>query len=302
MPDAEFWLRKLAKLRVDAASGDPAPHKPLLVLVVLETAERGELGEELLLSPDLAFRFSVFWGVVAKRRNAPPNIRLPFHHLGSDGFWEPLMADGSPSPDKKLTTKVRLDPGFLACAGDAGFRETARRTLIARERYFRPGERAALYSLVGMEVPDAEIIREDAAQYSTDTARGREGRFRIDVVITAYQHTCALTGYRLTTVDMESIVDAAHIHQFSDSRNNHPSNGLSLCKNAHWQFDRGLWSLTDDYKILLRRDLFIEVGGGALSLGAMEGQAIKLPAKCEYWPASQHMAWHRRRHGFSDSI
>ena len=111
-----------------------------------------------------------------------------------------------------------------------------------------------------MPVPDADIIREDAAQYLTDTARGREGRFRIDVVITAYQHTCALTGYRLTTVDMEDIVDAAHIHQFSDSRNNHPSNGLALCKNAHWQFDRGLWSLTDDFRVLLRPDLFTDPG------------------------------------------
>ena len=63
----------------------------------------------------------------------------------------------------------------------------------------------------------------------------------MDVV--AYKHTCALTGYRMTTLDMggmESIVDAAHIHAFSDSRNNDPRNGLALSKNAHWQFDRGL--------------------------------------------------------------
>lgn len=294
------WLQKLARLRVDAARGDPAPHKPLLLLAVFEMAERGELTGDLPLSPDLAFRFSVFWATVAERRNARPDVRLPFHHLSGDGFWEPLMADGTRSPDRKLTTSVRLDPDFLASTANPAFRESARRTLIAQERYFRPAERTALYSLVGLEVPDADTIREDAEQYRVETARGRDGRFRIDVVVTAYQHTCALTGYRLTTVDLESIVDAAHIRQFSDSRNNHPSNGLALCKNAHWQFDRGLWSLTDDFRVLLRTDLFTESGGGDLSLGATADRPIHLPARREYWPSPVHLAWHRRHHGFKD--
>jgi putative restriction endonuclease len=34
----ERWLAKLRKLRVDVARGDPAPHKPLLMLVVIELA------------------------------------------------------------------------------------------------------------------------------------------------------------------------------------------------------------------------------------------------------------------------
>jgi putative restriction endonuclease len=74
--------------------------------------------------------------------------------------------------------------------------------------------------------------------------QGREARFRLNIVA-AYNYTCALTRYRLTTIAGGSIVDAAHIHQFSDSRNNDPRNGLALCKNAHWLFDNGLWTLTD---------------------------------------------------------
>ena len=57
--------------------------------------------------------------------------------------------------------------------------------------------------------------------------------------------------YRLVTIDSGSIVEAAHIHQFADSRNNHPRNGIALCKNAHWMFDEGLWSLDDDYRVLI---------------------------------------------------
>jgi putative restriction endonuclease len=112
--DQSYWLHKLATLRIDRARGNPAPHKPLLLLVVMEMAEKGELTScEVPLSPDLAFRFSVFWSVVASRRNQPPEVRLPFHHLASSGIWQPLMADGKPSPDKKLTARVRLDPQLL---------------------------------------------------------------------------------------------------------------------------------------------------------------------------------------------
>jgi hypothetical protein len=40
-------------------------------------------------------------------------------------------------------------------------------------------------------------------------------RIRIEVV-GAYDYTCALTGHRLLTIDDGSIVEAAHIHPFSD--------------------------------------------------------------------------------------
>jgi putative restriction endonuclease len=87
MMNAEYWLAKLANLRVDRARGDPAPHKPLLLLVVLELAEQGLLPSDLLLlSPELAFRFFSFWNIVAHGRNQRPDIRLPFHHLQSDDF------------------------------------------------------------------------------------------------------------------------------------------------------------------------------------------------------------------------
>ncbi len=258
--DQPYWLHKLATLRIDRARGNPAPHKPLLLLVIMEMAEKGELtSREVTLSPDLAFRFSVFWSVVAWRRTQPPEVRLPFHHLESSGIWQPFTADGKPSPDKKLTTRVRLDPSFFESLADYKFRDRARRILIETEPYFQPEEKVALYSMLQIKPPTPDI-REDIGLYRASVQAGRDARFRITVVVLAYKHTCALTGYRLTTLEMESIVDAAHIHQFHDSRNNDPCNGMALTKNAHWQFDRGLWSLNDDYRVLVNREKFIEEG------------------------------------------
>lgn len=157
--DQSYWLHKLATLKVDRARGDPAPHKPLLLLAVLEMAERGEVtGLELPLSPDLAFRFSVYWSVVAERRKQRPDVRLPFHHLKTSGIWQPLMPDGKPSPDKKLTAKVRFDPAFFNCLHDSTFCDRAKRVLIETPPYFRTEERIALYTMLRLKPMAADNL------------------------------------------------------------------------------------------------------------------------------------------------
>jgi putative restriction endonuclease len=114
-------------------------------------------------------------------------------------------------------------------------------------------------------------------------------------VVPAYNYTCALTGYRCVTVDSGSIVDAAHIHQFADSRNNHPQNGIALCKNAHWLFDQGLWSVTDNYRVIVASDRFHESGDEAFLLSRIAGNPLRLPANRDYWPDRTYLAWHRER-------
>jgi len=297
--DQPYWLQKLATLRIDRARGNPAPHKPLLLLVILEMVEKGEItSRELFLSPDLAFRFSVFWSVVARRRKQPPEVRLPFHHLESSGIWQPLTADGQPSPDKKMTAMVRFDEQFFECLADYKFRDRAQLILIETEPYFQPEERVALYSMLQIR-PAASEIRENQELYKASVQAGRDARFRIEVVVVAYKHRCALTGYRMTTLAMESIVDAAHIHQFHNSRNNDPRNGMALSKNAHWQFDRGLWSVNDDYRVLVNREKFREEGISGQRLTDFEGRRISLPDDPRYWPEQDSLEWHRRHHGFT---
>jgi putative restriction endonuclease len=294
MATPEHWLTTLANLHVYRAKHGPAPHKPLLLLVILELTEQGQLPPELLpLTPELAFKFSSYWAIVSHRRTQTPDVRMPFHHLQRDGVWAALGEDGKPSPDDRLTRSARLSPDFAACVSDPAFREQGRRILIAK--YFEPDERIALYNLFGMPVPDEDQIARDANYKAPEEAKkqGREVRFRLNV-IAAYNYTCALTGYRLTTISSGSIVDAAHIHQFADSRNNDPRNGLALCKNAHWLFDNGLWSIADDFKVLIAIGRFAEDSPDQKSLAEYQGQKLRLPADRQYWPDRVHLAWHRK--------
>ena len=292
MADAEQWLAKLARLRIDRSRG-PAPHKPLLLLVVFELAEQGLLPKEILpLTPELAFRFCTYWSIVAQRRTQRPDVRLPFHRLHR-GFWTALDEKGKSSPDDRLTRCASMPADFVVFANDPASRDKARRILIAK--YFEGEERLAMYSLVGIPVPREDEMARDAAYKSPVDAQkqGREAHFRLNVVA-AYNYTCVLTRYRLITITASCIVDAAHIHQFSDSRNNDPRNGLALCKNAHWLFDNGLWTLADDYRVLVATGRFSEDSPEHKGLSDYLGSKIHLPSDRALWPNPIHLAWHRK--------
>lgn len=294
MTTSEQWLSKLTKLKIDKARGNPAPHKPLLLLVVLELAEQGLLPSDVLpLTPELAFRFCTYWSVVSHRRTQGPDVRYPFFHLKSDGIWSPLNDMCKPTTERSQARFAAMPSDFVAFASDPDSRDKARRILIAK--YFQPNERQGLYALVGIPDPPEEEIMRDASYTGPEDAQtqGREARFRLRVVAN-YNYTCALTQYRLTTITGASIVDAAHIHQFADSRNNDPRNGLALSKSAHWLFDNGLWTLSDDYTVIVADAHFVEAGPEAIRLGQHHGKRIHLPSKTEHWPSLPHISWHRK--------
>ena len=73
-----------------------------------------------------------------------------------------------------------------------------------------------------------------------------------------------------------TIVDACYIHQFAASRNNALNNGIALSKNAHWLFDNGLWSLRDDYTVLVAERHFSETGEASHLLIRMRDRTITL--------------------------
>jgi putative restriction endonuclease len=262
--------------------------------VLCDLAESGDLRETLPLSPEIGFRFYTYWSIVARRRPQRPDVRLPFHHLAGDGIWSVTDERGASSSDRRLTRYAKLPGDLVRFLQDPANREKARRILIAR--YFHRPEQIALYEMIGLPTPSPRQIEDDAAYKSLEEAQlvGREARFRTRIVA-AYNYTCALTGYRLTTITAGSIVDAAHIHEFRSSRNNDPRNGIALSKNAHWTFDQGLWTISDDYRILVAVGHFSEAGPSQFALlSGYHGRRIHLPHDRALWPDPIHLRWHRK--------
>lgn len=89
-------------------------------------------------------------------------------------------------------------------------------------------------------------------------------------------------------------MDTAHIHQFADSRNNDPCNGIALCKNAHWLFDQGLWTISDDYMVIVATGQFAEQSPDHKGLRDYHGQRVRLPSDPTLRPKMIYLSWHRK--------
>ena len=133
---------------------------------------------------------------------------------------------------------------------------------------------------------------EDAAR-----KKGRSARFSVQVV-SRYKFTCALTGLCCLTSDGAAIVDAAHIEPFAQWQNDDIENGLALCKNAHWMFDEGLWSVRYDRRVVLAPQRFTENGPDGLRLQPYAGRLLQFADGVNLRPRSEYFARHREFHGF----
>ena len=72
-------------------------------------------------------------------------------------------------------------------------------------------------------------------------------------VLEAYDSRCAITDLKLINGLGRAEVEAAHIKPVAQHGPDVVWNGLALSGTAHWMFDRGLISLTDDADILVSR-------------------------------------------------
>lgn len=269
-----------------------APHKPLLLLCLFDLAAEGKLDPPLLFkTADLRLRFDAYWAICQPRWGGQPGLDLPFHHLGTQGFWTPLTREGTTSRGPRSTDHVRLSEELVNDLADRERRDGIRRLLV--ERWFPEAEQAALLAAMGFTKADLrrwrfEAVEEDPGLQQT----GRDARFRV-VVVTQYRFTCALTGYGAHTRNGHSIVEAAHIHKFSKSRNNNPDNGLALSRDAHWMFDEGLWTIRANGRIAVAEEIFTEWGPEAEWLKARHEREPRYLAGVALRPAERHLGWHR---------
>jgi putative restriction endonuclease len=298
LQNADLWLGKLTRLR--AAQGKAsdgirgaAPHKPLLLLAILDLAESGKLpGRVLTRTPGLTLRFRELGTLVADRWPTRLDLRLPFYHLKTQGFWQAFTAEMTPAQSSETCAVIELQPEFFELLADRDFRVKAR--LVLASRYFTEPEQAALFEFLGLELGRAARKADDvlAQALAAGRRKGRSARFQVRVV-DDYFHTCALTGYRCFTTDGASIVDAAHIEPWAETGNDDLANGLALSKSAHWMFDAGLWTVDDDLRVVVNAARFVEAGPDALQLRAAAGRPLHFDPQARLRPAVERLRRHR---------
>lgn len=147
-----------------------------------------------------------------------------------------------------------------------------------------PWERAAR---VAEEVP--EYFTRPIVETVT-TRKVRDAAFRRQVRA-AYANTCAVTGLRLINGGGRPEVQAAHIRSVEADGPDAVRNGIALTATAHWLFDRGLMSFTDDYEILLSPHGVPD----DLDKLIRWDRRLAVPSLPELQPHPTYLRWHRER-------
>jgi putative restriction endonuclease len=286
-----------------------------LLLAVLDLFARDGISSNLIdLSPDLGELFTLYWSKVM-----PPDQRgtltLPFFHLRRDGFWHLVPRPGKEAvlqASRQIRSLAQLDETILGASLDPELyelllgeraRELLRAVLV--RTYFVPEIQDILvgqgdinleayrYSLQLLGLRREQMLKESPDEADAYRTAVRDQAFR-RAVVTAYDHQCALCGFRVLTADGHTAVDAAHVIPWSISRNDMPTNGMALCRLCHWTFDEGLISVSARYLIITSGQL--AAGRNAPGhLSTVAGRKILGPTEKHLWPAPAGLEWHRQK-------
>lgn len=71
-----------------------------------------------------------------------------------------------------------------------------------------------------------------------------------DFIMVGYDNLCAITGMVIRYESYMNL-EAAHIKPKSHGGLFLPNNGMALCRDLHWAFDKGFFTLDDDLKVVV---------------------------------------------------
>ncbi|MDQ3753525.1 MAG: HNH endonuclease, partial [Acidobacteriota bacterium] len=198
-----------SRARWSAVTKHRAPHKPLLLLAVLDSISQGAIKNNLIeLTPDLCETFTLYWA-----RVMPPDkrgdISLPFFHLTSEGFWHLVPRPGKEaivvaSPRfrsinelNEVALGAKLDDELFALLRVREWRDILRSVLV--EKYFALKVRAGLLEQSAINVEafrySLELLKQEKEKSGIKTSdeiikpAARDQGFR-RAIVTAYAHRC----------------------------------------------------------------------------------------------------------------
>jgi hypothetical protein len=133
------------------------------------------------------------------------------------------------------------------------------------------------------------FVAENRAVYRVSRQK-RDAAFRT-IVLGNYGYTCAVTGQRFhSTNHVEA--DGAHIIGKDVRGTDDPRNGIALSKSAHWAFDRGIFTISDQYEVIVNPKIS-NASVANFPVLELNERRILLPADPCYYPHPDALAWHK---------
>lgn len=93
-PDLERFIEQFENLRVNPTGGHPSPHKPAMILSVIDLIEGGHIQGQHVHYDDKLRECFGSWFDKFKREGDACNPHLPFFHLKSEPFWHLEVVSG----------------------------------------------------------------------------------------------------------------------------------------------------------------------------------------------------------------
>jgi hypothetical protein len=135
------------------------------------------------------------------------------------------------------------------------------------------------------------FVQEERAIYHVSRLK-RDAAFR-QVVLDNYGHTCAVTGQKFVYQQRVFEAEAAHIIAKGKLGSDDPRNGIALSKSAHWAFDQGVFTISDQFEVIIHPKAQQAVSQHFPLLDAC-GRQIVLPSDSAYHPHADALEWHRK--------
>lgn len=303
------YCESFAQLKVNKSRkrGD-APYKPILLLSVIDLISQGRINKnKIFISDELIDTFNKYWDLVSSGA-FNGGLALPFFHLKNEKpkFWHLKYNSEYDGGRPQTVPKLREDVDY-AYLNDELFsfllKDSARQELI-------DALIAAWFSSSQRDLEDLLKVNEDFEKSLVDIENIDESEnfdqnpkfyFKKSVVRNAffrksivhiYDYKCALCALKVTQSLTQNIVDGAHIKPLAKFYDSRVTNGIAFCKNHHWAFDKGIFSINSQYKIIVSRN-FEEDSPNSKPIKDFHGESILLPKSEKFLPNPEALDWHQ---------
>ena len=292
-----------------------APHKPILLLSIIDAIEKGYIkNERIYITIELLALFRNNWQLWVKTPHVR-NFALPFYHMKSEPFWHLIL---NPNETLQLTKSksiksfnaldmsvdyALIDRELFLIMNDPVSREELRNILI--KKYFPLVQNISYASIDYLNDVAQQILNDSAIQYKRKInhikSLENDDLFEEEVVIRngvfkreipkAYNYTCSISGMRVYLKNGQTLIDGCHIMPFSKTQDDTITNGIALCPNLHRAFDNGYITISNDYKVIVSSHL-IETESN-YSIHQFHNKKINLPMSEIHYPRKDVLEWHR---------
>lgn len=275
--NAEEFTDKISNLSIWKKNGQRAPHKPLLILYALGEYQNHHQVE--LPYKDYREKMKhLLMEFGPPRKSYHPEE--PFARLVRDGIWT-LSAP--------VDVKKNIDKQLLASDVIGGFNQEVVQLLQSN-----PSLIQEIASKI-LEEHFPETIHEDILEaVGLDLIlyrkKPRNPPFR-EKILRAYEYRCAICGFNVRLGANLIAVEAAHIQWHQAGGPDNEDNGIALCSLHHKLFDRGVFTISQERKILVSEEAHGTFGFEEW-LMRYHGQILRAPIRPEYSPRGTFLKWH----------